>query len=195
MGSSVSCSPSRQAVSILMSRVSSSDPLAKLFTRTRHDFGRFDYEDSYYWRSASSDGSRRDPARVVKFSPPGSSRDLLVFSEVSVFVEHLSTVLIDRKSKIPSQEGEAIHIVDARTFDVQSRVELPIVSREERIRNAHHSSYSPTRRMGPDGGRVGIAGIAFDPTGDFLYAGTEAVMVEYDLRRHARRGLGSWVLA
>ncbi|GHJ84703.1 hypothetical protein NliqN6_1105 [Naganishia liquefaciens] len=151
----------------------SSDPLAKLFTRTRHDFGRFDYEDSYYWRSASSDGSRRDPARVVKFSPPGSSRDLLVFSE----------------------EGEAIHIVDARTFDVQSRVELPIVSREERIRNAHHSSYSPTRRMGPDGGRVGIAGIAFDPTGDFLYAGTEAVMVEYDLRRHARRGLGSWVLA
>lgn len=67
----------------LMDRISSSDPLAKLFTRTRHDFGRFDYEDSYYWRSASSDGSRRDPARVVKFSPPGSSRDLLVFSEVS----------------------------------------------------------------------------------------------------------------
>jgi hypothetical protein len=93
------------------------------------------------------------------------------------------------------QEGEAIHIVDARTFDVQARVELPIVSREERIRNAHHSSYSPTRRMGPDGGRVGIAGIAFDPTGDFLYAGTEAVMVEYDLRRHSRRGLGSWVMA
>lgn len=70
-----------------MNRNSSSDPLAKLFTRTRHDFGRFDYEDSYYWRTASSDGSRRDPARVVKFSPPGSSRDLLVFSEVSALDE------------------------------------------------------------------------------------------------------------
>lgn len=73
--------------STLTSRISSSDPLAKLFTRTRHDFGRFDYEDSYYWRTASSDGSRRDPARVVKFSPPGSSRDLLVFSEVSAVNE------------------------------------------------------------------------------------------------------------
>ncbi|KAJ9114617.1 hypothetical protein QFC22_005490 [Naganishia vaughanmartiniae] len=151
----------------------SSDPLAKLHTRTRHDIGRFDYEDTYYWRSAAADGSRRDPARVVKFSPPGSDRDLLVFSE----------------------EGEAIHVVDARTFDVQARLELPIISREERLRNAHHPSYSPTRRVGPDGGRIGIAGIDFDPTGDFLYAGTEAVMVEYDLRRHSRRGVGSWVFA
>ncbi|KAJ9104434.1 hypothetical protein QFC21_001929 [Naganishia friedmannii] len=151
----------------------SSDPLAKLHTRTRHDIGRFDYEDTYYWRSAAADGSRRDPARVVKFSPPGSDRDLLVFSE----------------------EGEAIHVVDARTFDVQARLELPIISREERLRNAHHPSYSPTRRVGPDGGRIGIAGIDFDPSGDFLYAGTEAVMVEYDLRRHSRRGVGSWVLA
>lgn len=85
--------------------------------------------------------------------------------------------------------------MDARTFDVQARLELPIISREERLRNAHHPSYSPTRRVGPDGGRIGIAGIDFDPTGDFLYAGTEAVMVEYDLRRHSRRGVGSQAFA
>lgn len=32
---------------------------------------------------ASTERIRRDPARVVKFSPEGSSRDLLVFTEVS----------------------------------------------------------------------------------------------------------------
>ena len=37
---------------------------------------------------------------------------------------------------------------------------------------------------------LGIAGVCFDPTGDFLYTGTERTVVEYDLRTVRKRGLG-----
>lgn len=99
---------------------SSTKPLAKLYTnpisrsQTRHR------EETYYMghdgdsEDEESDGTgsiaaspvgssfnvaptgsrvRRSPARVVKFSPVGSSRDLLVFSEVSIDSSFLSTTL------------------------------------------------------------------------------------------------------
>jgi hypothetical protein len=45
-----------------------------------------------------------------------------------------------------------------------------------------------------EGGTWGIAGISFDPTGEFLYSGTERTVVEWDLRG-GRGGGGDWDLA
>lgn len=50
-------------------------------------------------------------------------------------------------------------------------------------------------RRGQEGGRVGISGLCFDPTGNFLYSGTESTIVEWDLRRERRRGVGSAAVA
>jgi hypothetical protein len=89
--------------------ISSSHPLAKLYTSRTSSRSTWYSPDNLYWGNASepdsptpyvsptttrppgrfggSSGShtpgRRDPARVVKFSPAGSGRELLVFSEVS----------------------------------------------------------------------------------------------------------------
>lgn len=86
-----------------------------------------------------------------------------------------------------------IHIVDARTFDTQETVTVPFrmpeangnpptqrLTRLERVRQAVQNG----------SGRVGISGLSFDPTGDYLYTGTEATLVEFDLRSIRKRGMG-----
>jgi len=49
-------------------------------------------------------------------------------------------------------------------------------------------------RTGLEGGTWGIAGIAFDPAGEWLYSGTEGSVVEWDLRRDGV-GEGVWDMA
>ncbi|GMK59394.1 hypothetical protein CspeluHIS016_0704090, partial [Cutaneotrichosporon spelunceum] len=107
-----------------------------------------------------------EAARVVKFSPEGASRDLLVFSE----------------------ELTRIHIIDARTFQTHVCVEVPY-----EVGAAPAPSRRP--RRGVDGGLYGISGIAFDPSGDWLYAGTERTVVEWDLRRYGGGEGGTWSMA
>ncbi|KAL7424464.1 hypothetical protein Q5752_000148 [Cryptotrichosporon argae] len=113
-------------------------------------------------RVVSAGSSGREPARVVKFSPEGSSRDLLVFSE----------------------ENTNIHLVDARTFD--AHVVVPVQC---------NSVLPPPRRSGVESGMAGIAGVAFDQTGDWLYAATERSVVEWDMRRHGGGEAGTWAMA
>ncbi|KAL1405486.1 hypothetical protein Q8F55_009120 [Vanrija albida] len=115
-----------------------------------------------------SSTSGRDAARVVKFSPEGSSRDLLVFSE----------------------ENYNIHIIDARTFNTHVVVPVPYDPPPP-------TPPAPRRynRHGVDGGTWGISGVAFDPTGDWLYAGTERTIVEWDMRRYGGGEGGTWAMA
>ncbi|WOO85523.1 putative protein [Vanrija pseudolonga] len=115
-----------------------------------------------------SSTSGRDAARVVKFSPEGSSRDLLVFSE----------------------ENYNIHIIDARTFNTHVVVPVPYDLPPP-------ATPAPRRynRHGVDGGTWGISGVAFDPTGDWLYAGTERTIVEWDMRRYGGGEGGTWAMA
>lgn len=110
-----------------------------------------------------------EAARVVKFSPEGSSRDLLVFSE----------------------ELTRIHIVDARTFQSHIYLDVPFDT------GSASPGLGPSRgpRRGVDGGLYGISGIAFDPTGDWLYAGTERTVVEWDMRRYGGGEGGTWSMA
>jgi len=83
------------------------------------------------------------------------------------------------------QENTNIHIIDAQTLNTHITVPVP---------------YAPTGvpqgvyRTGLEGGTWGIAGIAFDPTGDWLYSGTEGSVVEWDLRRDSV-GQGVWDMA
>lgn len=140
----------------------SSHPLAVFYTSrsTTHE-----YEDlPRLMEPPVGSQSGREPARVVKFSPDGSARDLLVFSE-----EHTN-----------------IHIVDARTFNTHVVVPVPF----------EYPSGSPgAKRRGVDAGQWGIAGVAFDPSGDWLYAGTERTVVEWDLRRYGGGEGGTWSMA
>ncbi|CAD6581228.1 MAG: hypothetical protein TREMPRED_002944 [Tremellales sp. Tagirdzhanova-0007] len=111
-----------------------------------------------------SSTSGKEAARVVKFSPEGSSRDLMVFSE----------------------ENSNIHIVDARTFHTHVIVPVP------------HASYPSARELTGRqemGENWGIAGVAFDPTGEWLYSGTENTVVEWDLRRVGGGEGGTWRMA
>ncbi|OCF36577.1 hypothetical protein I316_01828 [Kwoniella heveanensis BCC8398] len=116
--------------------------------------------------SIGTSTSGREAARVVKFSPEGSSRDLMVFSE----------------------ENSNIHIIDAQTFHSHLIVPVPHVP------SGTADPDALTRpRLGIEGGGWGIAGVAFDPTGDWLYSGTERTVVEWDLRRGGK-GQGIWGL-
>jgi hypothetical protein len=80
-----------------------------------------------------------------------------------------------------------IHIADARTFDAQITLRVPLKAADgETIWGD-----DPTHiRTAPARGRIGIAGLCFDEKGDFLYAGTESSIVEYDLRLETKRGSG-----
>ncbi|OXG21572.1 hypothetical protein C366_01253 [Cryptococcus neoformans Tu401-1] len=111
-----------------------------------------------------SSTSGKEAARVVKFSPEGSSRDLLVFTE----------------------EESNIHIIDARTLTTHVVVPVPHVPNE-----TTNPEILRRPRKGVEGGTWGISGVAFDPTGDFLYSGTESTVVEWDIRRLGNHG-GTW---
>jgi WD40 repeat protein len=115
--------------------------------------------------------SGREAARVVKFSPEGSSRDLMVFSE----------------------ENSNIHIIDARTF--HTHVILPVPADQAASTSAIPAG-GQSSRSGVEGGTWGIAGVAFDPSGDWLYSGTERTVVEWDMRRCGGGGeAGTWQMA
>ena len=51
------------------------------------------------------------------------------------------------------------------------------------------------QRAGVEGGTWGIAGVGFDPTGDWLYSGTEKTVVEWDLRKLGGGEGGTWQMA
>ena len=46
-----------------------------------------------------------------------------------------------------------------------------------------------------ESGTTGIAGVAFEPEGNFLYSGTEKTVVEWDLRRISDGNGGAWGMA
>lgn len=144
----------------------SSRPLAIFHTQPQGNVRYHEVEERVMDPPVGSQ-SGLEAARVVKFSPEGSSRDLLVFSE----------------------ELTRIHIVDARTFQTHMYIEVPY--------DVPGVPPSPSRRprRGVDGGLYGISGIAFDPTGDWLYAGTERTVVEWDLRRYGGGEGGTWSMA
>jgi len=86
-----------------------------------------------------------------------------------------------------SEESTNIHVIDARTFETHVVIPVP--------KDAPGAQAPPTRRSGVDSSHVGISGVAFDPTGDWLYAGTERTVVEWDLRRYGGGEGGTWSMA
>ena len=89
------------------------------------------------------------------------------------------------------QENSNMHIIDARTFHTHVIVPVPYVDPKMGIdpRAMHRE------RTGVEGGTWGIAGVGFDPTGNWLYSGTEATVIEWDLRRVGGGEGGTWGLA
>nr|XP_019001991.1 uncharacterized protein I203_05127 [Kwoniella mangroviensis CBS 8507]OCF65452.1 hypothetical protein I203_05127 [Kwoniella mangroviensis CBS 8507] len=112
--------------------------------------------------------SGKEAARVVKFTPEGSNRDLMVFSE----------------------ENSNVHLIDAQTFHTHVVIPVPHIPSGTADPEA-----STKPRQGVENGTWGIAGVGFDPTGDWLYSGTERTVVEWDLRRGCGGGGGVWGLA
>ncbi|RXK35143.1 hypothetical protein M231_07591 [Tremella mesenterica] len=200
---------------------------------------------------AGGSTSGRPASRVVKFSPEGSSRDILAFS----------------------QEDSYIHLIDARTLNVHLVLPIPREapsfftnpspsSSEETVTNAnfpyssnsltsHTTSSHPPPTSSGIGGRVdddaevrttensevigdegriredmvggvrlerserrqiqssswererrfrsgmfcrGNAGLGFDPSGQWLYAGTDRTVVEWDMRG-VDKGHATWGIA
>jgi hypothetical protein len=87
--------------------------------------------------------------------------------------------------KADEQENTNIHIIDAQTLN--THITLPVPYAPPGVTQGAY-------RTGLEGGTWGIAGIAFDPTGEWLYSGTEGSVVEWDLRRD-RSGEGVWDMA
>ena len=146
-----------------------------------------------------SSTSGREAARVVKFSPEGSPRDLMVFTEVS-YVPHLPITHIwsacrqaveTTRTSADEKENSNLHIVDAKTFNTHVVVPVPYI--------APNSAIDPSTlyrdRTGVEGGTWGVAGVGFDPSGEWLYSGTERTIVEWDLRRMGGGGSGTWSMA
>lgn len=85
-----------------------------------------------------------------------------------------------------------MHIVDARTFNTHAIVPVPFVDGE----TVNPSLLArPNGRSGYEGGTWGLAGVGFDPSGDWLYSGTEKTIVEWDLRRLGGGEGGVWGMA
>lgn len=138
---------------------------------------------------SGSSTSGREAARVVKFSPEGSGRDLMVFTEVRQSRSVESTV--SYRAIAYTQENSNLHIVDAKTFNSHVVVPVPYV-----VPSPTGDPATLYRdRMGVEGGTWGIAGVGFDPTGDWLYSGTEKTIVEWDLRRVGGGEGGTWGMA
>jgi len=95
------------------------------------------------------------------------------------------------ESALTSQENSNLHIVDAKTFNSHVVVPVPHVVPSPTVDPA--TLYRD--RMGVEGGTWGIAGVGFDPTGDWLYSGTEKTIVEWDLRRVGGGEGGTWGMA
>jgi hypothetical protein len=91
------------------------------------------------------------------------------------------------------QENSNIHIIDAKTLNTHVIVPVPYYPPSEAGVMSTISGSRP--RNGHDGGTWGIAGIGFDPTGDWLYSGTERTVVEWDLRRLGGGEGGTWEMA
>jgi hypothetical protein len=109
----------------------------------------------------------------------------MVFSEVCSCL--LPAIHVNIRSALTSQENTNIHIVDAKTFNTHVIIPVPSYSPNGRE--------SPPPRVGVDGGECGIAGVAFDPTGEWLYSGTERTVVEWDMRRWGGGEGGGWNMA
>lgn len=144
----------------------SSRPLALFYSSPTVQRDDGDESPVLHQQDEISSSSGRDAARVVKFSPEGSSRDLLVFSE----------------------EKNNIHIIDARTFNTHVVVPVPFSAPGQ-------GEPIGSRRAGVDSVHWGISGVGFDPTGDWLYAGTERTVAEWDLRRYGGGEGGTWSMA
>ena len=95
-----------------------------------------------------------------------------------------------------SEEDSNIHIIDARTFQTHVIVPVPHTSpyTPGTVDPRHLSSYT-RERNGVEGGVSGIAGVAFDPSGDWLYSGTEKTIVEWDMRKFGGGESGTWQMA
>ena len=106
------------------------------------------------------------------------------------------------------QEHSHIHVIDAKTFN--SHVVIPVPANPYATSSATGGPGNPaagrlTAHMTPAeraagrrdacGQSWGIAGIAFDPTGNWLYSGTESTVVEWDMRRFGGGEGGCWGMA
>lgn len=108
------------------------------------------------------------------------------------------------------QEHSHIHLIDAKTFNSHVVVPVPF----DACATSPASSAPASTHRGPSlrhptspavsaanarrdmcGQSWGIAGVAFDPTGDWLYSGTESTVVEWDLRRLGGGQGGTWGMA
>ncbi len=87
--------------------------------------------------------------------------------------------------RLPLQENNNIHIVDARTFTTQLTLPVPKEATSQPV-----DPSAETRSSAGVSSIKGISGACFDPTGDFLYTGTDRTIVEYDLRTTRKRGSG-----
>ncbi|KAG9017060.1 hypothetical protein FRB90_001955 [Tulasnella sp. 427] len=162
----------------------------------------------------------RNPARVLKFSPAGSGKDMLVFTESSPSI---------------LQDSTRFHVVDGQSFDEHLVVAVPkaspgfevlpsrrnvnpewsspqqIYDSDEDMENAeamstsrHSTSQPPTSSSWPSRGTAlsafsdgtpNLAGLAFDPTGGWLYVGSDTGVFEWELGRENRiwnRGYVNW---
>ncbi|KDQ17451.1 hypothetical protein BOTBODRAFT_171937 [Botryobasidium botryosum FD-172 SS1] len=104
--------------------------------------------------------------RALKFSPLGAERELLVFTE------HTNN----------------LHAIDARTFTSHSILPVPSISP-----SAPSSPTSPTSPLVPASSSfppplrsVNLAGVCFDPTGKWIYVGTEKSVLEYEVAAAGR---------
>lgn len=87
------------------------------------------------------------------------------------------------------QENTNIHVIDAQTLN--THVVLPVPT-DGASASATDAAHPP--RAGHEGGTWGIAGVSFDPTGQYLYSGTERTVVEWDMRG-GPLGQGEWCMA
>jgi len=99
--------------------------------------------------------------RALKFSPLGAERELLIFTE------HTNN----------------LHAIDARTFTSHSILPIPSLSPSTPSSPSFPSSPLAVINSSshPSPRAVDLAGVCFDPTGKWVYVGTEKSVLEYEV--------------
>lgn len=90
------------------------------------------------------------------------------------------------------QDLNRLHVIDAQTLNDHVIITVPNPERPTPQRNEYDTSH-PAAVVPAEDGSPHIAGITFDPAGEYMYVGTQNAIYEWAAERSTRGWSGSYV--
>ena len=122
--------------------------------------------------STTTSSSNLSPARVVKFSPSSSSKELIVYTDDTSNLYIADGRTFDQRISLPIPHGASGEEEKSGLSLEQRHARLSLLQEED---DHLSETVEVTRNL------VGTSGVCFSPCGGWLYAGTEAGIGEWEV--------------